>query len=194
MVRKLAARLRVWREVVWRPWAWVLGSVYGVLNLCQTVEWLVGWRLPNIFPAWPWWLWALGWLILCVAVILEGAYRSVRDRATAIKVRDQKIADLIAAEPRLHVDFDPECKNCFHYGQSAGQSRCLERGSGSGGCSGLPGVDHARAKARQARTPVGRRALRRSPDQPNHPSGALPRHLAARGPKRALLVGGGYFR
>ena len=119
MRKATGGRLRIWKEVVWRPWLWVLSSAYAVLGFYQTVEWLTGWRLPNILPAFPWWLWALVGLVLFIMVILEGAYRSVADRDNTISARDRVIADLIAAAPKLRVVFDRECKSCFDYGQSA---------------------------------------------------------------------------
>jgi hypothetical protein len=116
---RAAPRLSIWKEVVWRPWLWVLSSAYAVLGFYQTAEWLTGWRLPNILPAFPGWLWALVGLVLFIMVILEGAYRSVCDRDRTIGERDQAIADRVAAEPALEVVFDPKCGAC--YGESGTQ-------------------------------------------------------------------------
>lgn len=121
----IAARWPVWKEVIGRP----AGRVLGVLGVWQTIEGLTGWRLFQTIesltrghlslPTFPWWVGALGWLVLFVLVVLEGAYRSVHDRDNTIDARDETIATLRAAEPRLEVVFDRDCKNCFDYGQSA---------------------------------------------------------------------------
>ncbi len=114
------ARLRAWKEVIWRPWVGVITAAYVLLQLYQSFkgEWLTGeaqeqWRLPNILPTLRWWQWVIGWLVLFVAVVLEGSYRSIRDRDTAIARRDRAIAHRTASEPNLEVVFNPKCEGCY---------------------------------------------------------------------------------
>jgi hypothetical protein len=124
----IVARLRAWKEVVWRPWVWMLLTVYGLLHLYQfRGEWLTAetqerWRLPNILPTFEWWLWAIGWLVLFLVVVLEGAYRSIRDRDHAIYRRDRAIAHRTASEPNLEVAFNPKCGGCYDH---SGTQVCL---------------------------------------------------------------------
>src|SRR5215470_2496384 len=122
----LTTRLRAWKEVVWLPGLLVAGGVWAALQGYQWFksEWLQPeaqerWRLPSVLPALPWWGWALGWLGLCVVVILEGAYRSIRDRDATIASREQTTTSQRAAEPQLDVVFDPTCAGCFRSGALA---------------------------------------------------------------------------
>lgn len=125
----IVARLRAWREVACRPWVGVLIAAYGLLQLYQSFkgEWLTGeaeerWGLPEILPTVRWWQWLIGWLVLFAMVVLEGAYRSIRDRDEAISRRDRAIAHRTASEPSLAVVFDPKCEGCY---DESGTRVCL---------------------------------------------------------------------
>jgi hypothetical protein len=125
----IVARLRAWKEVVWRPWVWVLTALYALLQLYQSFkgEWLTGeaqekWRLPKILPTLRWWQWVIGWLVLFVAVVLEGSYRAIRDRDEAINRRDRALAHRTASEPNLEVVFNRKCEGCY---DESGTQVCL---------------------------------------------------------------------
>ena len=116
----IVGRLRAWKEVVWRPWVWMLTTVSVLLPLYQSFK--DEWRLPNILPELEWWQWVIGWLVLFVAAVLEGSYRSIRVRDDAIHRRDRAIAHRTASEPNLEVAFNPRCEGCY---DESGTQVCL---------------------------------------------------------------------
>jgi hypothetical protein len=127
--RFVVPRFRVWKQAVWRPSAWVVAALYAALQLYQAFkgEWLSSesqesLRLPKILPTLPWWGWLIGWLLLFIAIILEGAYRTTRERDRTISERDRMVAALTASGPRLEVVFDPKCEGCY---DESGTQVCL---------------------------------------------------------------------
>jgi hypothetical protein len=121
----LAPRLRVWKEVVWRPWFAVVTSLYFVAQLYQ---WLKGefvppdvqerLRLPKILP-WSWWVWLIVWVLVGLAVVLEGAYRSVTARDGKLHDQAEEAKRKALSEPTLDIIFDDKCPECW---DTAGQS------------------------------------------------------------------------
>ena len=124
--RFLMPRWRVWKEVVWRPWVGVVAFLYFMAQLYQwgKGEWLTPdaqerWCLPNILPSLPLWGWLIGWLALCLVIVLEGAYRSVSVRDGKLNDQAEEARRRALSEPALEVIFDAECPDCWDAGTLA---------------------------------------------------------------------------
>jgi hypothetical protein len=123
LLKFLAPRLRVWKEVVWRPWVTLVAVLYALAQLYQwgKGEWLTPdaqerWRLPNILPSWPWWGWLIGWLFLCLVMVLEGAFRTIRERDAKLLEQAEVARARLLSEPKLEVVFAGKCTDCFEGG------------------------------------------------------------------------------
>ena len=83
------SRLRAWVDVLWRPWSVVLVVAFALLPLYLRIraelpaDVAERWHLPSLPPL-TWREWAIGWLALFIVLLLEGAYRSIRERDEAI--------------------------------------------------------------------------------------------------------------
>jgi hypothetical protein len=112
------SRLRAWVDVLWRPWSVVLVVAFALLPLYLRIraelpaDVAERWHLPSLPPL-TWREWAIGWLALFIVLVLEGAYRSIRERDEAIGRRDRALAHRTAAEPNLAIVFDPHCDGCY---------------------------------------------------------------------------------
>jgi hypothetical protein len=81
----LRHRLRVWKQIFWRPWVRIVGGLYGVLGLLAFVREFVRDKLSPqhrlTFDEWykvpdlSWQTWVIIGLVLSLCIALEGAYR-----------------------------------------------------------------------------------------------------------------------
>jgi hypothetical protein len=96
----LRPRLRVWKEIFWKPW---LGFVAGAYSLGQIWQFIRGelrpdlqepLRIFNLIPDLSWQTWAIGWLSLFLIVTLEGAYRAVAKRDRLVEGTGRTLTEL----------------------------------------------------------------------------------------------------
>jgi hypothetical protein len=92
----IGARLSLWREIAWRPALALAGIPWGCLaayNLLKSefvpLDQQAKLQIRNILP-WPWRVWALMSLGILVFVILEGAYRVIRNRASGMEAEHEQ--------------------------------------------------------------------------------------------------------
>lgn len=81
-------RLGVWREILSRPWRWLVSAPFAALAVFESVrdelpshEWqekLELLKLPQFLPDWSWETWALIALALLLIGTLEGSFQIIR--------------------------------------------------------------------------------------------------------------------
>jgi len=99
-------RFSLWRDVLVRPaWWWLviapealLGAFTGIRDEFIKKEWQDKLRITE-WEWWPtWWLWLMIGLVLTIFIILESAYRSVRNiQGQSEAVPDDKVISTIAS-------------------------------------------------------------------------------------------------
>jgi hypothetical protein len=91
----LRPRLRVWKEIFWKPWLGLVALVFSLVQIWQAIRAELRpdlqdlLRIFNLLPDLSWQTWLIGWLLIFLLVALEGSYRAIalRDRSMGRAVR-----------------------------------------------------------------------------------------------------------
>jgi len=117
----IVARLRTYREVLWRPWGKAVSALYGLLGIAQTIYAFSEWaqkqaRGLSFILEWPWHYWATLVLTTTLIASLEGAYRMISaERASMARLQGELQIARGGSEPKV-----PECMRFGSVGYRGG--------------------------------------------------------------------------
>lgn len=82
----LSDRFEAWKEVVWTRAMVAAQGVWAAISYADTLaRWLTG-NQTSVIPSWPWYVWAIGALVLAFVVAMERLTELEHGRKTRLRI------------------------------------------------------------------------------------------------------------